>query len=288
MATTLIRARRAGGWRFAKKAIVDAFTYTLMTAVAITTIGPFIVMTLISLTKDAPFISFPPRIPRPFSLWNFQLLFSRTMILRWLLNSFYATGMATLGTIVTSSMAGYAFARGRFWGRNVLFTMFLGSLMVPMSAMIVPLYVFLSQIHLIDTYWALIGPSFASIFGTFFLRQQYLAIPADYDDAAFIDGATKFQVYFNVLLPQIKPALATLAVLRFMGHWNDFLYPMIVTSKGHLRTLTVGLGTVARLGGGSAGRDMAGAVIGFLPTFLIFMAGQRYIIQGVSLTGVKG
>jgi multiple sugar transport system permease protein len=159
--------------------------------------------------------------------------------------------------------------------------------MMPNTAMIVPQFVVLSRLNLVNTYTALIGPWFASAFGTFMMRQQYLSIPRDYDDAATIDGANLWQIYGNVLLPQLKPAMVTLAVLRFMGNWNSFLYPMIVTSKAHLRTLTVGLGTVAR-SGGDAGLDMAGAVIGFLPTFIIFILGQKYITQGIALSGVKG
>jgi multiple sugar transport system permease protein len=131
------------------------------------------------------------------------------------------------------------------------------------------------------------------MFGTFFLRQQFLSIPRDYDDAATIDGAGRFMVLYKILLPQLKPALVTLAVLRFMAHWNDFLYPFIVTTRASMRTLPVGLATVVmRLGAvgeaGSAGVGMAGAVMGFLPTGIFFLAVQRYVVQGISLTGVKG
>lgn len=184
-------------------------------------------------------------------------------------------------------MAGYAFARGDFWGKNVIFTLFLGILMMPDTALIVPQFVVLSRLDLVNTYTALIGPWFASIFGTFLMRQAYLSIPRDYDDAATIDGANLWQNWWNVLMPQVKPAMATLAVLRFMGNWNSFFYPMIVTTKSDMRTLTVGLGTVARAGG-DAGLDMAGAVVGFLPTLLVFILMQRYIIRGISLSGVKG
>ncbi|MGQ9552683.1 MAG: carbohydrate ABC transporter permease [Anaerolineae bacterium] len=263
-------------------------TYLFLIAVAVTTAGPFAIMLSVSLTHNIRFITFPVRlIPDPITLENFQTLFSRTMALRWLLNSIYVASVATLGGVVTSTMAGYTFARGDFWGKNVLFMLFLGILMMPSTALIVPQFVVLSRLNLVNTYTALIGPWFASIFGTFLMRQQYLSIPRDYDDAATVDGAGLWQVYYKVLLPQLKPAMATLAVLRFMGNWNDFLYPLIVISKANLRTLTVGLGTVAR-SGGDAGLDMAGAVVGFLPTFIIFLLGQRYIVQGITLSGLKG
>ena len=276
-------------WRLsAKDVIVRIITYVLLLAVGVTTVGPFIIMTSVSFTQNIHFIIFPVQlIPKPITLENFQTLFSKTMAFRWLLNSFYVATVATMGAIITSTMAGYAFARGNFLGKEVIFTILLGILMMPSTAMIVPQFVVLSRLKLVNTYTALIGPWFASAFGTFMMRQQYLSIPRDYDDAATIDGAGLWHIYWKVLLPQLKPAMVTLAVLRFMGNWNSFLYPMIVTSKAHLRTLTVGLGTVAR-SGGDAGLDMAGAVIGFLPTFIIFVLGQKYITQGIALSGVKG
>jgi multiple sugar transport system permease protein len=259
-----------------------------MVLIAITTVGPFVIMISVSFTENIRFITLPIQLfPNPITLENFQILFTKTLALRWLFNSIYVAGISTLGGVITSTMAGYAFARGDFIGKQLIFTLFLGILMMPDTALIVPQFVVLSQLGLVNTYTALIGPWFASIFGTFLMRQQYLSIPRDYDDAATIDGANLWQIYFRVLLPQLKPAMATLAVLRFMGNWNSFFYPMIVTSKASLLTLTVGLGTVAR-SGGDAGLDMAGAVITFLPTVLIFVVMQKYIIQGVSLSGVKG
>ena len=268
--------------------IRQSIIYLLMTGVALTTVGPFVIMLSVSLSESVRFITFPIEFPpNPITLENFNTLFSRTLALRWLFNSVFVAVVSTLGGVITSTMAGYAFARGEFPGKRIIFTLFLGILMMPETALIVPQFIVLSSLGLVNTYTALIGPWFASIFGTFLMRQQYLSIPRDYDDAATMDGANLWQIYWVVLLPQLKPAMATLAVLRFMGNWNSFFYPMVVTSKATLLTLTVGLGTVAR-SGGDAGLDMAGAVIGFLPTFLIFIFMQRYIIQGISLSGVKG
>ena len=268
--------------------IRETIIYILMAAVAITTVGPFLIMLSVSLTQNIRFITFPIElIPSPMTLENFQTLFARTDALRWLFNSVYVAVISTLGGVITSSMAGYAFARGNFWGKNAIFILFLGILIMPDTALIVPQFVVLSRLGLVNTYTALIGPWFASIFGTFLLRQAYLSIPRDYDDAATIDGANLWQNWWHVLMPQVVPTMATLAVLRFMGNWNSFFYPMIVTSKSDMRTLTVGLGTVAR-SGGDAGLDMAGAVIGFLPTLIVFVLMQRYIIRGISLSGVKG
>jgi multiple sugar transport system permease protein len=272
----------------AKNFASNSLLYLIMALFAITTVGPFVIMISVSFTENIRFITLPIRlIPDPFTLENFQTLFSKTLALRWLINSIFVAGVSTMGGVITSTMAGYAFARGDFIGKQVIFTLFLGILMMPETAMIVPQFVVLSELGLVNTYTALIGPWFASIFGTFLMRQQYMSIPRDYDDAATIDGANLWQIYFRVLLPQLKPAMATLAVLRFMGNWNSFFYPMIVTSKATLLTLTVGLGTVAR-SGGDAGLDMAGAVLTFLPTVILFVVMQKYIIQGISLSGVKG
>lgn len=268
--------------------VQETLIYLAMIVLALTTVGPFLIMISVSLTENIRFITFPIElIPSPFTFENFQTLFGGTDALRWLWNSIYVAVVSTLGGVITSTMAGYAFARGEFWGKNVIFALFLGILMMPDTALIVPQFVVLSRLGLVNTYTALIGPWFASIFGTFFMRQAFYSIPRDYDHAAIIDGANLWQIWWNVLMPQVKPAMATLAVLRFMANWNSFFYPMIVTSRSEMRTLTVGLGTVAR-SGGDAGLDMAGAVLGFLPTLILFVIMQRYIIQGVSLSGVKG
>lgn len=268
--------------------VQETLIYLAMIVLALTTVGPFLIMISVSLTENIRFITFPIElIPSPFTFENFQTLFGSTDALRWLWNSVYVAVVSTLGGVITSTMAGYAFARGEFWGKNVIFALFLGILMMPDTALIVPQFVVLSRLGLVNTYTALIGPWFASIFGTFFMRQAFYSIPRDYDHAAIIDGANLWQIWWNVLMPQVKPAMATLAVLRFMGNWNSFFYPMIVTSRSDMRTLTVGLGTVARAGG-DAGLDMAGAVLGFLPTLILFIIMQRFIIRGVSLSGVKG
>lgn len=270
------------------KPIQETFIYLAMIVLAITTVGPFLIMISVSFTENIRFITFPLKlIPSPFTFENFQTLFSATDALTWLFNSIYVALVSTIGGVITSTMAGYAFARGEFWGKNIIFALFLGILMMPDTALIVPQFVVLSRLGLVNTYTALIGPWFASIFGTFFMRQAFYSIPRDYDHAALIDGANLWQIWWHVLMPQVKPAMATLAVLRFMGNWNSFFYPMIVTSRSDMRTLTVGLGTVAR-SGGDAGLDMAGAVLGFIPTLLLFVIMQRYIIRGVSLSGVKG
>ena len=164
-------------------------TFLLMTVVGISTVGPFIIMLSVSLTQDINFRSFP------LTLGNFVLLFSRTLATRWLYNSFIVALISTLGGVITPAMAGYAFARGNFIGKEFLFYIFIGILIMPDMALIIPQYILLSDLGLVNSYTALIGPWFASIFGTFLMRQQFLTIPRDYDDAAHIDGANLFQIF---------------------------------------------------------------------------------------------
>jgi multiple sugar transport system permease protein len=288
MQPSLTRRRRS--WRSGQVSVllVQVLSYLFLVALAAVTLGPFVVMMSASLTPEMNVLIFPlSLIPNPIGLDNYIELFSRTLVARWLWNSTVVTTVGTIAMLLTSSMAGYAFARGEFIGKTVLFMAFLGILMVPMTVRIVPIYMLMSKLHWINTYWVLIGPWSASAFGTFFMRQQFASIPQDYDDAAIVDGASKFQVLFRVLLPQVKPGLVTLGILRFMSHWNDFLYPMILTSKPAMRTLTVGLSTM-HFWTGAAGLQMAGAVMGFLPTFVLFLIGQRFIVEGITLTGIRG
>jgi multiple sugar transport system permease protein len=279
--------RHESGYR-ARWAVRTLLIYLLLCLIAVTTVGPFLVMISASLRPNFSYMTFPISLipPQP-SLDNYVRLFRQTAIGRWILNSFVVATSVTFLQLATCSLAGYAFARGDFPGRDAIFWIFMGTLMVPSTVTIVPLFLILSRLGWVDTYAALIVPSATSIFGTFLLRQYFLTIPRDYDDAALIDGAGLFQIYRMVLLPLAKPALATLATLTFLGEWNSFLYPLIVTTKSSMRVLTVGLATMVVQEGG-AGVQMAGATLTFTPTFLIFLFMQRYVVQGIALSGVKG
>ena len=262
--------------------------YAILISLALITLGPFLIMTSVALSPNYTILIFPVRfIPNPIGLENFHAIFGQTLVVRWMLNSTLVATTVTLSTIVTASMAGYAFARGDFVGKEFVFALFLGIMMMPGVVSMVPRFIIISRMHLVNTYWALILPHATSIFGTFMLRQYYTTIPKDYDDAALLDGASIFQIYSRVLLPQIKPALATLGTLIFLQQWNDFMYPLIITSRAEMRTLTVGLATMVREEG-AAGIEMAGAVLTFLPTFVVYLFAQKHLIQGIALSGLKG
>jgi len=272
----------------ARDAVRVLLIYVLILLICALTVGPFLIMISVSLRPNFSFMTFPISLipPQP-GLDNYIRLFHQTSIGRWILNSVFISTSVTFLQALTCSLAGFAFARGSFPGREVIFWAFMSTLMVPSTVTIVPIFLILSRLGWVDTYAALIIPAATSVFGTFLMRQYFVTIPRDYDDAALIDGANLWQTYYRVILPLGKPALATLATLTFLGHWNDFLYPLIVTTKSSMRPLTVGLATMVVQEGG-AGVQMAGATITFLPTFLIFLFMQRYVVQGIALSGIKG
>ena len=283
-----VRATRHDTGRLVRNALRTVLVYVLLLAIAVLTVGPFLVMISASLRPSFSYMTFPISLipPHP-GLDNYIRLFNQTLIGRWILNSFVIATSVTFLQLLTCSLAGFAFARGDFPGREAIFWVFMGTLMVPGTVTIVPLFLLLSRLGWVDTYAALIIPAATSIFGTFLMRQFFMTIPRDYDDAATIDGAGRLQIYYRVILPLGKPALATLATLTFLGHWNDFLYPLIMTTRGIMRPLTVGLATMVIQEGG-AGVQMAGATVTFMPTFIIFLVMQRYVVQGIALSGVKG
>jgi multiple sugar transport system permease protein len=274
--------------RAARRVLRAVLTYLLLTAVALIFIGPFVLMISASLQPNLQFLTFPIDVvpPHP-SLSGYSALFSDTPIERWIFNSTVVSLSVMALNLITASMGGYAFARGDFPGREVIFWVLMTFLMVPATATLIPLSVIIVKMGWVDTYRALIFPGATTVFGTFLMRQFMKGIPRDYDDAARIDGCNVFDIYRRVILPLCKPALATLAMLSFLGIWNDFLYPLIVTNSDDMRTLTVGLSTLfSRFGGVDI--QMAAATVVFSPTLIIFLLLQKYVVQGFTLSGIKG
>ncbi|MCD4783191.1 MAG: carbohydrate ABC transporter permease [Candidatus Eremiobacteraeota bacterium] len=187
----------------------------------------------------------------------------------------------------TSSLAAYSFARLRYPGRDTLFFLYLATIMVPMQIVIIPNFIVVTKLGWIDTYNALILPVMFSAYGTFMLRQFILGIPRDLEDAALIDGCSRFRIYWNIILPLSKPALATLATFTFMTNWNSFFWPLVVTSSMEMKILPVGLAAFQ----GKYNTDwtmlMAAAVITLLPVVIVYLFNQRFITKGIALTGKK-
>ena len=203
-------------------------------------------------------------------------------------NSIFVTICITLGTVFTSSLAAFAFARLRFPGRDAIFLGYLATLMVPAIVIMLPVYARLSNLRLTNTYAALILPPMFSAYGTFLLRQFFLTIPTELEDAAVIDGASPFQVYRHIILPLSKPALATLTTFVFLHSWNDFLWPLMVVDRLALKTLPIGLAHFQDSYTTEYQLLMAASVIVMIPVLIVFLIGQRYFVRGIALSGMKG
>ena len=233
--------------------------------------------------------SIPPRLwPSAVTFEHYTALFTRLDLARYLLNSTLLAGAVTVISLLINSMAGYAFAKFRFRGRDRLFQGLLAALVIPAQVSMLPLFLLLKQFGLINTYWGVIIPGMASIFGIFLIRQYLLAIPDSLLDAARMDGAGEFRIYWSLVLPLCRPILVTLAIFTFMGAWNDFMWPLIVLTDSSLYTLPVALANLLGEHVQDTELMMAGSVLTVLPVMLLFVALQKYYIAGSMLGGMKG
>lgn len=249
---------------------------------------PFIWMVSTSLMSEVEVYQFPPRLfPKEIKWSNYTGALTMLPFGRFFLNTFLVTTIAVLGQLITCSMAAYAFARLRFKGRDGLFALFMSTMMVPSIVTLIPAYLIVATFGWMNSYWALFTPILTSVWGIFLLRQFFLTIPTSYEEAARLEGASEWTVYWKVILPLSRPALATLAVFAFMNTWKDFLWPLLVTSKNDMRTLEVGIAMFSSLQGTNWPFQMAAAVVVLLPILILFMATQRYFIEGISLSGIK-
>jgi multiple sugar transport system permease protein len=252
---------------------------------------PFIWMVSTSFKTIDQVFTFPPNwIPNPFIWENYPRAFTSVPFGRWFLNSLQIAILVTIGQLFTCSLAGFTFARMRFPGREQLFLVYLGTLMIPAHVTIIPIFVTMNWLKLVDTPWSLILPGLTSAWGTFLFRQYFLTLPSELEDAAKIDGCGFFRIYRQISLPLAKPVLATLAVFTFMAAWNDFLGPLIFLQSKDQKTLTVGLLQFRAEFQGLANWPvmMAGIVISTLPILIAFVIGQKYFVRGLALTGIKG
>ena len=264
-------------------------SYGVLLVFALTMLAPFLWMLSTSLKADQYVLTMPPEFfPRPLTLSSYRQLFDLFPMGRMFINSLLVAVVATVGQIITGSMAAYAFARMRFRGRDVLFLLYLATLMIPSQVTITPLFILMRYFGWINTYQSLIAPGIFTAFGTFLLRQFFMTIPRELEDAAFIDGASHWTVYRRVILPLSGPALATLSVFAFMSSWNAYLWPLFVVNDPERMTLPVGLATLHGRWLTRWNLVMAGAVITVLPMLVIYLVAQKYFVRGVVLSGIKG
>jgi multiple sugar transport system permease protein len=266
-----------------------ALSYLGLTAGAVVMLVPFIWMLSTSLKSGAAVFVYPPQwLPDPFVWGNYADVVRIMPFPRYVLNTTFVAGSVTLLQLVVSSLAAFAFARLRFPGRDRLFLAYLATLMVPGQVTLIPNFLIVKYLGWIDTYQALIIPQVFSAFGTFLLRQFFLTIPRELDDAARIDGASAFGFFRKILLPLSTPALATLGVFTFTAQWNSFLWPLIVINDVQMRTLTVGLRALVGQYTVQYPLLMAGSVIALVPMLVVFLLAQRAFVRGIALTGLGG
>lgn len=266
-------------------------SYVLMALIIIVMVLPFAWMLSTSLKPQAYILSVTPKlIPEEVTFESYQQLSQRIDLPRTVFNSAFVAVIGTAGQVVISSMAAFAFARMTWRGRDTVFMLYLATMMIPAVVLIVPQFILIRDLKWMNTYQALIVPSLFSAFGTFLLRQALLQIPKDFEEAAFVDGANHFTIFWRIIMPLVKPAVATLTIFSFMGYWNAYLYPLFVARRPAIQTLPVAL--AALQGGPRALTEwnivMAGAVVAVLPILIVYLFAQRWFVQGVMSSGVKG
>ncbi len=257
---------------------------------ALAMVLPFAWMIATSLSRQANFTM--PRIPTLWppdpSLFNYRVASTNLPIFRYYLNSIVVVGASTLGYLFFSALTGYAFAKGRFRGKQILFVAFLATLLIPFETRMIPLYALMSDLHLNDSLVALILPFLVGGFGTFLMRQHIASIPDDLIDAARQDGAGEFLIFRRIVLPLCKPALAALAIVNVIWRWNDILWPLLVISNRNLYTVTQGLAIAGRGQGIFTGVALATAALAIVPVMVVYLILQRHIIRGITTSGMKG
>src|SRR5437763_9227978 len=272
-----------------KRTLAAALVNGLLAGMAALTLFPLLWMLAVSLMPSGEASTFPPPLlPKTPTLSNYRELFAHAGIGRYLLNSLFLATTVTVVSLLFNVAAGYGFAKLRFRGRDRLFKLLLGALVIPSQVAMVPLFLLLKELGLVNSYGGVIVPAMASIFGIFLVRQYALSVPDDLLEAARIDGASEFRIFWSIIVPVLKPIVVTLAVFTLLGTWNDFMWPLIVLADQHLYTLPVALAGLAREHVQDNELMMAGSVLTTLPTLLLFIALQRYYLQGLMAGSVKG
>jgi multiple sugar transport system permease protein len=292
MTTTTARVASAPRRRRHRgKPIRTIAVYVACTLVSLVFVAPFAWMVLSSLKSTSEIYAFPPTIlPRQWRWSNYSEAWNALPFDRFFLNSLIVSGTATFGAILTSSMAGYAFARLRFPGRDKIFLGYVATMMIPFPVLMVPLYIIMRWLNLVDTLASLILPAMFTAWGTFLMRQFIIGLPVELEEAARIDGASFWRVYWQIVLPLIRPVIATLGIFNFLWTWNEFLWPLIMIYTEENKTLPVGLLSFQTLNPGRTPWHliMAASTFSVLPLLVVFSFGQRYYVRGIALTGVKG
>ena len=262
--------------------------YLALIACSAVMLVPFYWMVSTSLKLEADVFAYPPEwIPQPATLVHYVEVWTRLPFARFFFNSVFVAAVITLSNAFFATLAGYAFAKLKFPGRDKVFFVLLLTLMVPFQVNLIPLYKLMDIFEWLDTYWALIVPGATSAFGIYLMRQYILSIPDELLDSARVDGCSEFGIFWRIVAPLSLPGVATLAIFIFVGSWTDFLWPMIVTSSMEMRTLPVGIALLQGYHTVSWTQTMAGSTIATLPMIVVFLLMQRQFIEGLTAGAVK-
>jgi multiple sugar transport system permease protein len=286
--TSISKVQRLGMPIINRDLLAKILTHAILLTGGFVMVAPFLWMITTSLKPPRMTFLPPYIIPSHIDLENYIEAWKAAPFARYYLNTIIMAMGITIGQVLFSSLAAYAFARLRFPGRDILFLIFLGTMMVPMHVTLIPSYLIVKGLGWIDSYAALIVPRLVSAFGIFLLRQYYLTIPRELDDAALIDGSSRLTVWWKIILPLSTPALATLGIFAFLFAWNDFLWPLVVTNDPNMRTVQLGLAMFQGKYGTRWAPLMAGTVAATIPAIIAFLLGQRRFIQGITTTGMAG
>lgn len=270
--------------------LVESLIYTFLIFGAVTMLLPYLWMLVSSIKPLHEIQSYPPSfiVTNP-TLEPYRDLFRMMPMTRYLFNSFFVAGSITVFNMFAVSLAGYAFAKHKFWGRDKLFFVFVGSLMIPWQVNIIPGFVIVRELGWLNTYRGLIIPSMAwCAFGIFLSRQYIYSIPGEFIDSAKIDGCGEFAIFWRIVFPLIRPVIATLAIFTFLQQWNNFVWPLVIVHDRGMRTLPLALSVLTGQFGGNVAMVMAGAVVATVPMLVVYLVFQKYVMQGMALMGLKG
>jgi multiple sugar transport system permease protein len=270
------------------KVLAPSASYIICSFVEAVTVFPFILMVLNSLKTNAEVSAYPPSLfPSRLAWHNYVEVFTSVPFGRYFANSFFVATSVTVLALLFHSMAAYSLARLRFPGRKIWFGIILGTLMVPFAITLIPTFIIVRSLGWLNTYWALIIPAIFNAFGIFLLRQFYLGLPAELEEAARLDGASAARIFWYIAVPLSRPILATLGVLSWLANWNSYLWPLVVCQTQNMKVIQVGIASFA----GEHTTDwqliMAGSTIAAVPCLLLYAFMQRYLVEGVKLSGLK-
>jgi multiple sugar transport system permease protein len=282
-------ARATASKQQGRRKLASGITLAVLIVLAIIWILPILWAIDTSLKPEGETTAVPISwLASHFTLDAYITTFATTNLPRWYVNSFLTSAIISIVTVILASLAAFSFSRVPFRGRNILFWIILAGIMVPIQILIVPLFTQMQSFGLVDTYWGIMLPQFASPIAVFIFKQYFDGIPHELEEAAIIDGASRLRVYWQIWMPLARPAIAAVAIFAFVISWNNFLWPFVVISGNNMMTVPVGLSTVQTSFGVRYAQIMASAVLGGIPVLIVFLFFQRQIVQGIAGTGLKG